>query len=189
MFAPSLPIETERLRIRAYTAADYDAVLGMFGREDVSRYLNWEPMDREHVGALLERRRHQASMESDGEGLGLALEERSSGRFVGEVILRWLSEESRQGEIGWSLHPDAQGNGYATEAARALLRLGFDELRLHRIIAECDPRNDASIRVMERIGMRREADHVDAAWLKGEWVGSTVYAILEDEWRTAAPDG
>jgi RimJ/RimL family protein N-acetyltransferase len=188
MFAPILPIETERLRIRAYTADDFDSVLGMFGREDVSRYLNWEPMDRERAGDLLERRMHQSSMEKAGEGLGLVLEERPSGRFVGEVILRWLSEESRQGEIGWSLHPDAQGKGYATEAARELLRLGFEDLGLHRIIAECDPRNVGSIRVMERLGMRREADHVDAMWLKGEWVGSVVYAILEDEWRAAASD-
>jgi RimJ/RimL family protein N-acetyltransferase len=182
MFAPTLPIETERLRIRAYTADDLDAVLGMFGREDVSRYLNWEPMDGERATALLGRRIGQASMEKAGEGLGLALEERASGRFVGEVILRWLSEESRQGEIGWSLHPDAQGKGYATEAARELLRLGFEELGLHRIIAECDPRNEASIRVMERLGMRREANLVDSVWLKGEWVGSIVYAILEGEW-------
>jgi len=183
MFAPTLPIETERLRIRAYTAADLEALLGMFGREDVSRYLNWEPMDRERATALLERRLRQASMEKEGEGLGLALEERSSGRFVGEVILRWLSEASRQGEIGWALHPDAQGKGYATEASREMLRLGFEELGLHRIIAECDPRNVASIRVMERLGMRRESHHLESMWLKGEWVGSMEYAILEGEGR------
>ena len=186
MFAPKLPLETERLRIRAYTADDFDDLLAMFGREDVSRYLMWQPMDGEHVAAMLERRKRQASMTGDGEGLGLVLEERSSGRFVGEVILRWLSEPSRQGEIGWSLHPDAQGKGYATEAAREMLRLGFEDLGLHRIIAECDPRNDASIRLMERLGMRREADFRDAMWLKDEWVGSTVYAILEDEWRGRA---
>lgn len=118
-----------------------------------------------------------------GEGIALALEERASDRFVGEVILRLTSEESRQGEIGWSLHPDAQGQGYATEAARELLRLGFVEMGLHRIIAECDPRNEASIRIMERLGMRREAHHLESMWLKGEWVGSIVYALLEDEWR------
>jgi RimJ/RimL family protein N-acetyltransferase len=183
MFAPSLPIETERLRIRAYTRDDLDDVLGMFGRADVSRFLMWEPMDREGVSALLERRITQASVEKEGDGLGLVLEERSSGRFVGEVILRWLSEKSRQGEIGWSLAPDAQGKGYATEAARELLRLGFEEMGLHRIIAECDPRNEASIRVMERLGMRREASFVDAMWLKGEWVGSIVYAMLDGKWQ------
>jgi RimJ/RimL family protein N-acetyltransferase len=186
MFAPSLPIETERLRLRAYAPDDLEAVLGMFGREDVSRYLMWEPMGRDEIAALIERRMRQTSVEKHGEGLGLAVEERATGRFVGEVILRWLSQESRQGEIGWSLHPDAQGKGYATEAAREMLRLGFDDLGLHRIIAECDPRNDASIRLMERLGMRREAHLLDAMWLKGEWVGSMVYAMLEDEWRGAS---
>jgi RimJ/RimL family protein N-acetyltransferase len=187
VFAPDLPTDTERLRLRAYAAVDLEVLLGMFGREDVSRYLNWEPMDRERVTALLERRVTQTSIQKEGEGIALALEERSSGRFVGEVILRLTSEESRQGEIGWSLHPDAQGNGYATEAARELLRLGFEEMGLHRIWADCDPRNEASIRVMERLGMRREAHHVESMWLKGEWVGSIVYAILEDEWLLGAP--
>lgn len=86
---------------------------------------------------------------------------------------------------GWSIHPGAQGRGYATEGAREMLRLGFEEFGLHRIVAECDPRNAASIRVMEKLGMRREADHIDAMFLKGEWVGSTVFAMLESEWRRA----
>src|SRR5262245_57342823 len=183
MFEPKLPIETDRLRLRGMTPADLDDLQAMFGREDVSRYLMWDAMDLERVTALLERRVTQTSMEKEGEGLAFALEVRATGRFVGEVILRWLSEESRQGEIGWALHPAAQGKGYATEGAREMLRLGFEQLGLHRIIAECDPRNEASIRVMERLGMRREADHIDAMWLKGEWVGSTIYAMLEDEWR------
>lgn len=154
----------------------------MFGREDVSRYLNWPPMDREAATALVERRVKQTRIEHEGEGLGLLVTERDTDRFIGEVILRLHSEASRQGEVGWSIHPDAQGRGYATEAAREMLRLGFEEFGLHRIVAECDPRNAGSIRVMEKLGMRREADHVDAMFLKGEWVGSTVFAMLESEW-------
>jgi RimJ/RimL family protein N-acetyltransferase len=187
--APTYPIVTERLLLRPYTADDFDGLFGMFGREDVSRYLNWEPMDRERAAALLERRLAQATIRKDGEGLGLALEERATGRFVGEVVLRLTSEESRQGEIGWSLHPDARGRGYATEAARELLRVGFEAIGLHRIVAETDPRNDASIRVMERLGMRREAHHLESMWLKGEWVGSMVYAMLEPEWRQGQSAG
>ena len=185
VFTPRLPLTTERLLLRAFRPDDLDAVHSMFGREDVSRYLNWEPMSREQAASLLERRLTQTKVEQEGDGLAFVLEERSSGRYVGEVILRWISEGSRQGEIGWSLHPDAQGKGYATEAARELLRLGFEDMGLHRIVAECDPRNLASIRIMERLGMRREADHVDAMWLKGEWVGSTIFAILEDDWRAS----
>ena len=187
--SPTYPIASERLLLRPFTADDLDGLHGMFGREDVSRYLNWEPMDRERAAALLERRVTQSTIQKDGEGIALALEERASGRFVGEVVLRLTSEESRQGEIGWSLHPDAQGHGYATEAAREILRLGFEQMGLHRIVAESDPRNEASIRVMERLGMRREALHLESMWLKGEWVGSIVYAMLEQEWRGAQAAG
>jgi RimJ/RimL family protein N-acetyltransferase len=186
MFAPELPIETERLRLRANTLDDLESFHSLFGREDVSRYLMWEPMSRDTAAERLQRRVAQSSMQGEGEAIALFVEERATGHFVGEVILMWTSEASRQGEIGWALHPDAQGKGYATEASRELLRMGFDELGLHRIVAECDPRNDASIRVMERLGMRREAHHIDNMWLKGEWVGSLICAILEDEWRAEA---
>jgi RimJ/RimL family protein N-acetyltransferase len=186
VFEPGYPLLTERLQIRPYRSDDLEPLLEMFGREDVSRYLNWEPMDRDGATALLERRLRQTRIEKEGDGLALAVDERDTDRFAGEVVLRLTSEVSRQGEIGWSVHPAAQGRGYATEAAREMLRLGFEELRLHRIIAECDPRNLASIKVMEKLGMRREAEHVDAMFLKGEWVGSIVYAILESEWPSAA---
>jgi len=83
----------------------------------------------------------------------------------------------------WSLHPDAQGRGLAIEGAREMLRLGFDELGLHRIMAACDPRNVAYLRVMEHLGMRREAEFVDHEFLKGEWIGEIVCAVLEAEWR------
>ena len=183
MLSPTYPIATERLLLRPFEPADLDGLHAMFGREDVSRYLNWEPMDRQRAAALLERRVTQTTIAKEGEGIALALEERATERFVGEVVLRLTNEESRQGEIGWSLHPDAQGKGYATEAARELLRLGFEDMGLHRIVAECDPRNEASIRVMERLGMRRESHHLESMWLKGEWVGSIEYAMLEGEWR------
>ena len=185
MLAPTFPVVTERLRLRPYREDDLHALLAMFGRADVSRYLNWESMDRDAAAALLERRLKQARIEGEGDGLVLVVAEPKTDRLIGEVMLRLASEVSRQGEIGWSIHPDAQGRGYATEAAREMLRLGFENLGLHRIVAECDPRNEASIRVMEKLGMRREAHHLEAMFLKGEWVGSMVYAILASEWRAA----
>ena len=103
--------------------------------------------------------------------------------MIGELMLRLKSAESRQGEIGWSIHPDVQGRGLATEAAAELLRLGFEELGLHRIQAEADSRNQPSRRVMEKLGMRCEAEFVEAELFKGEWAGDVIYAILESEWR------
>ena len=107
-------------------------------------------------------------------------------RLIGEFMLRVTDEANRQGEIGWTIHPDQQGHGYATEGAREMLRLGFDELGLHRIVGRRGPAERGSLRIMEKLGMRLEAEHRDTLFLKGEWVGATVYAMLEDEWRSRA---
>jgi len=177
------PIRTERMLLRPYEAGDLEALHDLFGREDVSRYLRWEPMTLDQARAKLEQRLGQRRIEADGDALMLAAVEVATGRTVGEFMLCLTSLGSRQGEIGWSIHPDVQGRGLATEGAREMLRIGFDELGLHRIVADCDPRNAASIRVMEHLGMRREAELVENELLKGEWVGTVIGALLESEWR------
>jgi RimJ/RimL family protein N-acetyltransferase len=186
---PEFPITTERLVLRPFAESDFDVLFDMESRPEVVRYLMWDVMDRDAVRTLLERRLRQGQIDGDDTALVLVATIPPSDRMIGEFMLRLTSERHRQGEIGWSLHPDAQGHGYATEAARELLRLGFEELGLHRIAADADPRNTGSLRIMERVGMRREADYVDAFYLKGEWVGETHYAILEDEWRALQPSG
>ena len=180
------PIITPRMTLRRYESGDLSALHAMFGREDVCRYLPWAPMDLDQARAKIEQRLQQFRIDADGQAVVLAAIEAETGRHVGEFMLRLTNAESRQGEIGWSLHPDAHGRGLATEGARSMLRLGFEELGLHRITAGCDPRNVASLRVMERLGMRREAEFVESWFLKGEWVGEIVCAILESEWRGSA---
>ena len=75
-----------------------------------------------------------------------------------------------------------QGRGYATEGGRAILRLAFEDLGMHRVIARLEARNEASAVACERLGMRREAHHVENEWIKGEWQSELIYAILEREW-------
>jgi RimJ/RimL family protein N-acetyltransferase len=180
---PAYPIRLERVVLRPFVESDFDAVLDMQSRPELVRYLMWDVMDAEAVKTFLERRLRQSAIDGDDSALVLAATIPPSDRVIGEFMLRLSSERHRQGEIGWSLHPDAQGRGYATEAAREMLRLAFEDLGLHRVVADADPRNTGSLRIMERLGMRHEADYVDAFFLKGEWVGETHYAILEDEWR------
>ena len=91
----------------------------------------------------------------------------------------------REREIGFALHSAYQGKGLAAEAAREVLRLGFEELGLHRIVAVLVDQNTASARLLERLGMRREAHHLHATYFKGEWTNEYVYALLDDEWRAA----
>jgi RimJ/RimL family protein N-acetyltransferase len=188
-FRPAFPIRTERLLLRPFRASDLDAVHDIESRPEVVRYLMWDVMDRDAAQALLDRRLQQTSIEAEDQALLVAITVPPSDQLIGEVMLRLSSARHRQGEIGWSLHPDAQGHGYATEAAREVLRIGFEDLGLHRVVADADPRNTGSIRIMERLGMRHEALYREAFFLKGEWVDETHYAILEDEWRAARTEG
>jgi RimJ/RimL family protein N-acetyltransferase len=105
-----------------------------------------------------------------------------SGTVVGDVGLCWSSEVHRQAEIGYSFHPDHRGHGYATEAAAALVALAFTDLGVHRVAGRLDARNTASARLLERLGMRREAHLVENEWVKGEWSDEVVYAVLDTEW-------
>ena len=128
MLEPSYPLSTARMTLRPYEVGDLAAVQDLFGREDVSRYLFWEPMDIDAARALLERRLKQTRIEADGDGVLVAALDTETGRYIGEFMLRLTSAQNRQGEIGWSVHPDVQGRGLATEGAREMLRLGFGGL-------------------------------------------------------------
>ena len=178
-----LPLRTARLLLRPYAPDDLEDLTDLMGREEVCRYLPWPPMSPEQARAKLEQRLLQTNIGPEQEAMVPAAVEAATGRFVGEFMLRARQSEPGNAEIGWSIHPDFQGRGLATEGARELLRVGFDELGLHRIRAGADPRNIASVRVMERLGMRREAHLVESELIKGEWVDEVIHAVLESEWR------
>jgi RimJ/RimL family protein N-acetyltransferase len=114
-------------------------------------------------------------------GTTLAVELRESGELVGHVNVI-VDVANRQGEIGFMFHPGHQGRGYATEATRALLDHAFEHYGLHRVYGRLEPRNAASARVLEKLGMRREALLVENEWVKGEWQSEAIYALLAREW-------
>lgn len=96
----------------------------------------------------------------------------------------------REVELGWVLHPAHTGNGYATEAVRELLRHCFVALGIHRVTAGCFTTNDTSWRLMDRVGMRREAHtRRDALHRSGRWLDSYTYAVLADEWTATSREG
>ena len=149
----------------------------------------WAPRDRDEVREALEHKIRAASIADEGEMLVLAVELPETGQMIGEVVLIWTSREHRQGEVGYIFHPDHHGRGYATEATEVVVRLGFEGLGVHRLIGRLDGRNTASARVLERLGMRKEAQFVQNEFVKGEWADEAVYAMLEDEWRARGTAG
>ena len=182
-YAPAYPVETTRLRLRPFTRGDVDAVFAYRRREDVTRHLFDGPLTHEACTEIVQRRVGQTELDTEGDKIVLAVERKVDGRLVGEVSMILRDLVSRQGEIGYILHPDAQGQGIATEAADAMLALGFDGMKLHRIYARCAVANTASWAVMERLHMRREAHFREHIFLRGGWEEELVYAILEDDWR------
>jgi RimJ/RimL family protein N-acetyltransferase len=172
------------LLLRLFTERDLDAIYEIERRPEVMRYLYWEPRTLEEVRAALDRRVRMTSLDDEAAALRLAVVRKDSGELIGDFSLGLRSRDDRQGEIGFILHPDHQGQGYATEAGRAVLELGFGTFRLHRIFGSCDARNAASARLMERLGMRLEGTLRETEYVKGEWCDESIYGILADEWRT-----
>jgi RimJ/RimL family protein N-acetyltransferase len=179
---PAYPVRTARLLLRPLTAGDADALLAYRSRPDVCRYVPFEPMDHQMIGERLAKHWATTALTDEGQALTLGVELARTGELIGDVVLFWHSREHLGGEIGYVLNPGSAGQGYATEAARALLGLGFDELRLHRITARIDERNEASAKVARRLGMRQEARLVHNELFKGEWSTELVFAMLAAEW-------
>jgi RimJ/RimL family protein N-acetyltransferase len=182
MLRPDYPITTQRLFLRPFGMHDLDDLHAIQSREDVNRYLYWSPRTRQEVAGVLAKRATMAALEGEGDIMVLAVELRDGGTVIGDVNLAWQSEEHRRGEFGFVFHPDYHGRGYAGEAAVEMLRLGFEGLGLHRIVGRADARNTASARLMEKLGLRREAHLVQNEWNKGEWTDEVVYAMLATEW-------
>jgi len=185
VFEPTLPVRTRQLELRLFRPDDFADSLAYHSRPDVVRYLYQEPRTEEDFRAVVAGRVKQRGFVQEGDRVNLAVVPTGVGRVIGEVMLLWTSDEHRQGEIGFMVHPDFHGRGYATEASAPLLRIGFEGLGLHRICGRLDGRNTASARVLEKLGMRREAHLVQNEFVKGEWTDEIVYAMLRDEWEAA----
>ena len=111
----------------------------------------------------------------------LAIVRREDRGVIGRTGMK-LDADRRQAMLWYALHRSCWRKGYALEAARSMLSLGFDDLALHRIYADIDPRNTASGRLCERLGMRREAHFRENVFLKDEWCDTVIYALVRTEW-------
>jgi RimJ/RimL family protein N-acetyltransferase len=180
---PAYPLQTERLLLRPFAATDFDALRTIHSNADVARYLYWDPRTAAEVREVLDRKVRSTAIVAEGDNLSLAAVLRETGELIGDCSLHWVSAEHRQAEIGFIFHPAHHGHGFATEAAAALLALAFDELAVHRVIGRLEARNTASARVLQRLGMRKEAHLIENEYVKGEWQSEIVYALLDHEWR------
>jgi len=176
----TLPIVTPRLLLRDFVSSDLEAVQAYSGLEVVSRHLVWGPntlaQTKEAIHGFLEDQRRKPRRCYE-----LGIVPRQGHRVIGGVGLKITDWFNRTGDLGYVLHPDYWGHGFAEEAGRAMLDAGFRELGLHRITAICDQRNKASARVMERLGMRREGAFRQSKVIQGAWCDEFLYATLASD--------
>jgi ribosomal-protein-alanine N-acetyltransferase len=175
-------ITTPRLALRDFLEDDWSAVHDYAADLDVVRYMPWGPNSEEETRAFVERAIAAASAEPRT-SFEFAVTLADTGRLIGGCGIRIASRSHRSADMGYCLRKDAWGRGYATEAAAAVLGFGFDVLNSHRVFATCDTENLASARVLEKLGMRREAHFREDTRLRGRWRDSYLYAVLEQEWR------
>jgi RimJ/RimL family protein N-acetyltransferase len=183
---PDLPVETERLVLRAFEKSDLDAVVAYYSLPEVQRYLDWKARDRIEVRAALESMCHQRRLNRPGDTFTLAVARRSDETLMGQVSLRWTDATAGQGELRFVFNPLYRRQGYATEAVRAAIDLGFEQFNFHRVFARVGGNNLPSARLLKGLGMRLEAHYREHALFQGDWDEELHFAILDREWRRGA---
>ncbi len=182
-----LPAQTARLILRAFEERDIADFSAYRSDPAIALYQGWQapyPLEqaRTFIAEMRARRPGQP-----GQWYQIALELKNSGQLIGDCAFR-LFEDSRQAEIGMTLARPFQSRGLAAEAGAWLLYYLFGTLKVHRIYANIDPRNQPAIRSVEKMGLRHEGRFIQSLWLKDEWVDEDWYALLRDEWLVKNKD-
>jgi [ribosomal protein S5]-alanine N-acetyltransferase len=176
-----MQIMTERLLLREYAETDWPGVLEYQRDPRYLRFNLWDDRTEDQVRTFV-----QAFIDAQGEQprkrFSFAVTLKTTGQLIGNCNLRKNRPEDRVAEIGYEIAPTYWGNGYATEAAQAIVGYGFGQQRLHRIAAWCIAENTASAHVLEKLGMRLEGRLREQEWLKGRWWDALLYAILDREY-------
>ena len=175
-------LETDRLLMRDFVESDWEAVLAYQSDPLYLRYYHWtdrtEADVRDFVQMFINQQEQQPRQKFQ-----LALVLKSENRLIGNCGIRVNDTEMREANIGYELDSRYWGQGYATEAARAILHFGFETLAMHRVWSWCIADNAGSARVLEKIGMRLEGRLQQKEFIKGQWRDHLLYAILDHEWR------
>lgn len=179
--APDFPLNTQRLSLSPHHERDFQRLLEIYERPDVARYLLDDPWTGAVAQEKVDDRLRQTDLDNKTGALSLVVER--EGRVIGDVLLWYTDREHRIAEIGWVMDPAERGQGYATEAVGAVLKLAFEHYRVHRVAAQMDARNTASEKLAERVGMVREAHLRQNWWSKGEWTDTVICGMLAADHR------
>jgi len=177
-------LSTQRLLLRKMTMADAQDIYEYSSDPEVSRHVLWDAHRSLHDSRAYLRYILRQYRNAEPSSWGIVLKQ--TNRLIGTIGFMWWNQENHSAEVGYSLARSQWNRGLMTEALWAVLRFGFEEMRLHRIEAQHEIDNPASGRVMEKCGMRQEGVLRGRLYNKGRYVDVALYAILMEEWRSIA---
>lgn len=176
---------SKRLILRQFSAPDVDSFYLYRSSPEVAKFQSWENYQY-HEAELFVRQQSRCLPDQPGTWFQFAIALAETNHLIGDCAMHTLFDESRIVEIGFTVAVEHQGNGYASEAVRALLNYVFKTLGKHKVIAFTDVRNEKSIRLLERVGMRREGHLLQNYMSKGQWVDEYQYSLLQSEWQNSS---
>jgi RimJ/RimL family protein N-acetyltransferase len=175
-------IKTERLLLREFVMEDWRAVYAYQNDPRYLEFYEWDHRSEQDVKAFVQMFLDRQK-ESPRTKFQLAITLPNSNKLIGNVGVRKRDVKTYTADMGYELDPREWGNGYATEAAMAILQFAFEQLRVHRVSANAIVNNHNSLRVLEKLGMRQEGRLRENEYFKGHYWDTVIYGILVDEWR------
>ena len=174
-------LKTSRLSLRTISAADIDDFYAVYSNPEVMRYWSTPPLPNRDAASKLISEIHEGNERHDLLKWGIAL--LSNDRLIGSVTLFNLEFTHHRAEIGYVQGRAYWGQGYMQEALKAVINYAFESLNIHRLEADVDPRNDASVRTLERLGFQREGYLRERWQVNGEIQDAFFYGLLRPEWN------
>ena len=174
-------LQTERLILRDFKEDDWQDAHEYGSDPESVKYMPFGPNTEEETKAFISRALARQA-EFPRSFYDFAIVKKSDRKLIGSCSINIVNAENKEAMVGYIINRNYWNQGFAAEAARAVVGFGFEKMGLHRTIASCDPANTASYRVMEKIGMQREGHLRQERMFKGVWRDFLLYSILENEW-------
>ena len=176
-----MKLETNRLILRPINLNDKHEVFEYRSDSETNKYQGWIPKTIEEVEIFIAKNSKQINEPETW--FQFVIIEKETQKIVGDLGIHFIDSENQQTEVGCTLNKHFQNKGYATESLKRIIDYLFKDLNKHRIITSIDPDNKNSIRLVERIGFRKEAHFIESLWINNEWVDDIIYALIEKDWE------
>lgn len=177
-----MEFHTGRLFLRPINIEDKESTFAYRSDIEINKYQGWIPETIADVEEFIKKTAQQFNEPESW--FQLVIIEKKTNTIIGDLGVHFYGSENKQVELGCTIHKDYHKNGFATEALNCIINYLFNNLKKHRITTSIDPENLGSIRLVEKIGFRKEAHFVESIFLNGKWVDDLIYAILQKDWKT-----